>query len=460
MAGMLKLRDANVLLIKEFANKNISISSLLLSLGIRQHKIVHLNSPTEALNRSFHQQFDILICDQSFRNGQVKSQDLIFELKKANAVDERSTIVMDCKRGFVRDRSYYLADVHITPDDNQQDISDLIRKVFKKKNKVWPLLQTENLDSHNDIEKRYQFFERHYIDYQHDLRLNRANHHLLNRELKQASELYGVLIKEGGKRDSSVEISLFLNTLVLNSQTEEALELYEKFDSTRFQLGQPFEEIGSLLLLKSGHVKQAYQLAARSGLQWGLSRVQHQILALFAIGLGKYEDALVHFSSDLNAAKQINQNVVHSTLNYLFALLMVWMRSEEGRILYEKKFAQVLNEVSRLKMNESETQHFTLIQLHADFLKGERQNAEASLDAFVRKLDKANDIGKIHALFLSTGLSDRENLAQILDHIKHNDSVFMFEPLPSLCAALVKHIDFQEFAKEMKRFHRTELSES
>ncbi|MGR5231760.1 hypothetical protein [Vibrio rotiferianus] len=457
---MLKLRDANVLLIKEFANKNISISSLLLSLGIRQHKIIHLNSPCEALNRSFHQQFDILICDQSFRNGQIKSQDLIFELKKANAIDERSIIVMDCKRGFVRDRSYYLADVHIIPDDSQQEISDLIRKVFKKKNKVWPLLQPDNLDSNDDIEERYQFFEHHYVDYQHDLRLNRANNHLLKRELKQASELYGTLIKEGCIRDYSVEISLFLNALSLNGQTKEALELYEKFNSTRFQLGQPFEEIGSLLLLQNGHIKQAYQLSARSGLQWGLSRVEHQILALFAIGLGKYEDALVHFSSDLNAAKQINQNVVQSTLNYLFVLLMVWMRSKEGRILYEKKFAQVLNEVSRLKMNESESQHFSLIQLHASFLKGELQNAEASLDAFVRKLGKANDIGKIHALFLSTGLSDKENLTQIFDHIKHSDSVFMFDPLPSLCAALVKHIDFQAFAKEMKRFHITELSES
>ena len=133
---MLKLRDANVLIIKEFPNKNISISSLMLSLGIKQHKIIHLNSPHEALNRTFHGRFDILICDQSFRKNTVKSQDLILELRKSKTIDERSTIIMDCSDSSIRDSSYYFGDVHLKPEDNQRDISVLIRKVFEKKNKV------------------------------------------------------------------------------------------------------------------------------------------------------------------------------------------------------------------------------------------------------------------------------------------------------------------------------------
>lgn len=456
---MLKLRDANVLIIKEFPNKNISISSLMLSLGIKQHKIIHLNSPHEALNRTFHGRFDILICDQSFRKNTVKSQDLILELRKSKTIDERSTIIMDCADSSIRDSSYYFGDVHLKPEDNQRDISVLIRKVFEKKNKVWPLLQRNDIECADEMEKRYQFFEQHYLEYQYDFKLNRAHHHLVKRELKQATELYGALIKEAGKRDYSLEISLFLNALVLNAQSDDALELYNKFNSAKFQLGQPFDEIGTLLMLQNGSIQDAYRLLTRSGSRWGLSLAHQTSLALMSIAASRYDDALVHFSSGLNTAKLINRDVAQHTLNYLFALLMLWMRSEEGSGLYEKKFDQVVKEMSRHKLTESESQHLALIQLHAEFLTGARQSAESVLDSFTRKLDKVSSVAKIHALFLSTGLSNKDNLTLIFDNLLHHDSVFMFEPLPPVCAALVKRIDFKQFASDMKRFNREKVAE-
>ncbi|MDN3609476.1 hypothetical protein ACFFUP_05220 [Vibrio ostreicida] len=456
---MLKLKDANVLIIKEFPNKNISISSLMLSLGIKQHKILHINAPADALKRTFHGRFDILICDHMFNNSQLKSLDVIREMQKANVIDDGSVIIMDCLDSRLKDASCYLADVHLRPENSQQELQTLIRRTFDQKNKVIPLLRREGIDSAEEMEQRYQFFEQHYLEYQYDLKRHRAYHYLSNRELKKATEIYGVLIKDSGKRDHSLEISLFLNALVLNGQSKDALELFAKFASSKFELGQPFDEIGVLIQLREGNMSQAADMLKSSGARWGFNLAQRSILALTSLVLGKYDEALVHFSSNVTVAKILNQNVAQHTLNYLFSLLMLWMRSEEGSGLYERKFNQVIKEISRLKLKESEHQHLAIILLHAEFLLGNRQNAESVIDSFVKKVEKTGCVAKLHALYLSSGLSNKAHASLIFNRLASNSAVFMFEPLPPACAALVKAIDFKAFSLDMQRCNRVKVSE-
>ena len=54
---------------------------------------------------------------------------------------------------------------------------------------------------------------------------------------------------------------------------------------------------------------------------------------------------------------------------------------------------------------------------------------------------------------------NKDNLTLIFDNLLHHDSVFMFEPLPPVCAAFVKRIDFKQFASDMKRFNREKVAE-
>jgi len=454
---MLKLKDANVLIVKEFPNKSIGISSLLLSLGIKQHKIIHLNAPHEPLNRTFHERFDILICDQSYRRNQVKACDLLNELNAMQTIDEHSTIIMDCFESNIKDVSYYLADIHLRPEDTQRDINELIRKVFEKKNKVWPLLQREHDFSEQEMTKRYQFFEQHYPEYQYDLMLNRGHQYLLNRDLKAATELYGALIKEASKKDYSLEVSFFLNALSLNGQSEDALELHEKFDVSKVQFGQPFDEMGALLLLKNGHFQRAYRMLSTSGIRYGHNLAQRTMIGLMGIVMGKTEQALEHFSSNLASAKLLNRDVASHMLNYMFALLMLWMKGGEGAALYEKKYQQMLKEVSRYKLSEADSLQLAMIKLHGDCLTIGSQHAESLISGLTKKLAKVSCTSKIHALYLASGLGDKAYFYELRRDLIHCESVFMIDPIPPFCAAITKSIDFSEFAREMAKFQREKV---
>ncbi|KGY11910.1 hypothetical protein NM22_11505 [Vibrio tubiashii] len=448
---MLKFKDANVLVVKEFPNRNISISSLMLSLGVKPHKIIYHSAPHEPLNRTFHDRFDILICDQSYCQNQVKASDLLHHLSAMRTIDDSSTIIMDCLDIEVKDSAYYLSDIHITPEDNQRDISEQIRRTFEKKNTVWPMLLSEREFSAQEMAKRYEFFEHHYPDYQYDLMLKRAHQHLLKRELKSATELYGTLIKEAGKKDYSLEVSFFLNAMLMNGQSEDALELYEKFDLSQVQFGQPFDQIGALLLLKKGHLQRGYRMLVTSGMRYGLDMTERTMLGLIGIILGKNEEALEHFSSNLAVSKMLKREVPQHMLNYMFALLMQWTSNDEFSSLYKKKYEHMLNEVSRLKLNEAENQQLAVIKLHGYSLTIGSQNAESTISTVVRKLPKLSCCCKVHALFLASGLNKKSYFTEIHSDIFNSEGVFMLQPLPPTCAALTRYMDFGQFARSMSR---------
>jgi len=451
---MLKLKDANVLIVKEFPNRNISISSLLLSLGVKQHKIIYHTAPHEPLNRTFHDRFDILICDQHYCQNQIKASDLLYQLTAMRTIDDSSSIIMDCLDIEVKDSSYYLADIHITPENNQRDISEQIRRTFEKKNTVWPMLQSDKELSDSEMAKRYEFFEHHYPDYQYDLMLKRAHQYLMKRELKNATELYGVLIKEAGKKDYSLEVSFFLNAMLMNGQSEDALELYEKFDISKVQFGQPFDQIGALMLLKKGYLQRGYRMLVTSGMRYGLDMVERTMLGLVGVILGKNEEALEHFSTNLAVSKLLNREVPQSMLNYLFALLMLWTANDESSSLYKKKYEHMLNEVSRLKLNDAETQQLAVIKLHGYSLTIGSQNAESTIGSVTKKLPKLGCICKVHALFLASGLSNKSYFTEIHSDIFNSAGVFMLQPLPPICSTLTKHMDFGLFARSMTSHQR------
>lgn len=447
---MFKLKDATVLIIKESPNKKISLSSLMLSIGIKQHKMIHLHALNDAVGRTFHDRFDIVVCDHSYRQ-QVKASDVLHELHSMGTIDERSTIIIDCLEQQNKDSSYYLADVHLGAEDSLKELSEQIRLVVDKKNRIWPLLEGEQLFTTQEMAKRYEFFEQHYPEYKYDLILHRAHHYLVARELKQATEMYGVLIKETNKKDYSIEVSFFLNALILNNQWADALELHNKFDASSIEFGQPFDDIGAYLMLKNGDLLAAYQRLSASTAQYGFSLTHRTALGLMSVVMGKNAQALEHFSSNLMAAKVLNRNVSSHILNYLFALLMLWMKNGSGNGLYEKKFTQMMKEVSRYKLTQAEKQQLELIRLHRDYLHCGSQTGEATIRHFVKSISGMSAVAKIHGLYLAAVIANKALLSELVKEVNVCDSVFMLDALPPICAALTKFMELSDFANEISQ---------
>ncbi|MDN3612758.1 hypothetical protein QWZ16_24695 [Vibrio ostreicida] len=65
---------------------------------------------------------------------------------------------------------------------------------------------------------------------------------------------------------------------------------------------------------------------------------------------------------------------------------------------------------------------------------GNRQNAESVIDSFVKKVEKTGCVAKLHALYLSSGLSNKAHASLIFNRLASNSAVFMFDP----CRQLVR----------------------
>lgn len=448
---MPKLKDANVLIIKEYPNRYISISSLLLSLGIKPYRMVNLNDPIEAVKRTFHQRFDVLICDQNYRDNQLKAADIIAQLRAAKVIDQGTVIVMDCRAEVCKDYSYYLADIPLHPESNQRDVTDRLRTEYERKNKVWPLLNRTPSQSEQDMEKRYQFFEQHYPEWQYDLTLSRGHYYLLNQQTKYATELYGTLIKQNAKKDLTLEICYFLNALALNGQQKEALALHTKFASGKRKLGQPLTEMGAMLQLAHGHLVDAYQLLSFSQQRYGMNLTQRTGLALIGIAVGKYDQALELFSNNLMCAKQLNQDVALHMLNYLFALVMSWSVNQDASALYQKKFAQLSQQLSSSRLSESQSVQLALLNVHADCLlaKGYRASTESLLISFDSLNSNTSQSCQLHALYISALFAKESTFNRLRKEISQRKIVYMFDPLAALNGELVKQLGWKHFCSAM-----------
>lgn len=440
---MSTFRNANVLIVKERPNRSISISSLLLSLGIKPNSIVHLNSLPDALSRNFHETFDIFVGDQVYGAANVKASDVIEEMMCLHSLGEHSVLVLDCAENDVKDSSVYMADVLINAGDNQNEVTRIIRKAFVKKNKLWPLLEAEKQISDEQMDKRYRFFEQHYPGHSYDIALDRAQHYVNSGELEKATRLLGSLIKGAKKRDLSVVLSRYLYTLILSDKHKNALEIYMKFDKSKLRLGQPFDEIGVLLFARNGGLAHSYKRLADSGKRWGLSLPQRTTLALICIAEKKYDEATAHFSTNLKVARAIKRGVVEHTLNYLFALLMLWMTRTEGALLYQRKYQTVKDMLPLGKLSEAESVQLSLIQLHANLIMNLDQDFEFSLSRCSRKTEKMTLVTKLHFLYLSATFTDKQYFKLVYQEIIGQGMATEFALLPSLVAELVSANDFK-----------------
>lgn len=448
---MCELRDANVLIVQPFPSKNISTSSLLLSLGIKSYRMINLNDPCEAVRRTFHQRFEILICDQSYAQGRIKANDVIRQLMRAKALDQRSLVVMDCGAKVEKDMSYYLADVPLHANASQREIAERIRSEFVRKNKALPLLTPQPCDTEQDVEKRHRFFEQYYPQWQSDVTLSRGHYHLRNQRTKNATELYGSLIKQSARKDTTLEICYFLNALALNGQIGDALALHVKLSSGKLKLGQPFFQLGGVLQLANGDILPAYHSLHTSLQRFGMNLEQRIGLALVATAIAKLDHALELFSANLNCAKRLNQDVAQHIMNYLFALVMSWTNNPQAGTLYHKKFRQLLQDISRLRLSEGENLQLTLLKAHADHLVGkQRISTLVNTLVSIRKMRPyVSETCQLHALYVSALVADDDNFYDIYQSITANDAVFVFEPLAALNTILIKQLEQRHFSSVM-----------
>lgn len=441
---MPSLKDASVLIVKEYPNRYIGISSLLLSLGVKPYRMVNLNDPTEAMKRTFHQRFDILICDQNYRNQQFKASDIIEQLRFANVIEQRTVIVMDCRTDVIKDSSYYLADVPMHAESNQREIADTLRSEFERKNTITSLLENKPWHTEQDMEKRYRSFAQQYPKWQYDLILSRGHYCLSNKRTKEATELYGALLKLRTKKDPTVEVSHFLNALALNGQVKEAQMLHNKFSTSERKLGQPFAEIGAVLQLDSGELAQAYQSLEKSQQQYGMNLVQRTAMAAIALVLAKYDQALDLLSVNLKNAEQLNRDVAQHMMNYLFALVMSWMVNPSAGALYQKKFNQLREQLSCYRLSEVQSYQLSLLIVHRDYMlqKPWRVAAQKVLANSRLKLANSEIFCQLHALYISALLGNEASFIQLRETIVQDLELSISEPMKAQGSKLIRQLNW------------------
>lgn len=444
---MLNFKDANVLIVKEIPNRNISISSLMLSLGVKPYRMVNLNDPIEAVKRTFHHQFDILICDQTYRDSQLTASDIVEQLQASKAIGERTVIVMDCHADMSKDYSYYLADVPLLAESNLREVTEELRTQFERKNRIAPMLQPKPWDSEQEMEKRFQSFSQKYPEWQYDLLLHRGHYCLANQRTKEATGLYGLLIKQRRQKDPTLEVCYFLNALALNGQAREALVLHKKFAAGQRKLGQPFTDMGALLQFSTGNLDNAYQCLSSSKQEYGMNLAQRTEMALLAVALEKYDQALELFANNLKCAEQLNRDLTQHTMNYLFALLMSWMANCDAGALYQKKFKQLREQVSRGRLSEAQNVQLALLTLHADYLveKSWQVSAQKQLISLSSMLPQCSMSFRLHALYISAMLGNERVFNHIQQSITCGQAVLTSCPLKSSSSLWMRQLNWEHF---------------